>query len=93
MLLKSKVAALFTLGGKSQKSYCEKSGKSRQAFSQMMDRESLTLKELVNIADFLDLKVVVYNEHGQIDFIPSDFSPKVDNRKVFHPRKSKVDRI
>lgn len=91
MLLKSKVASLFALGQKSQKSYCEKSGKSRQAFSQMMDRESLTLKELVNIADYLGLKVVVYNEHGQIEFIPSDFSPKVDNRKIFHSKKLKVD--
>lgn len=90
MLLKSKVASLFKVGGKSQKSYCESRDVSVQALSQSLKRESISFKEIVSIADYLGMKVAIYNDTEKVEFVPSDFTPKVDKRKSHQGYFAKV---
>lgn len=96
MLFQSKVVSLFRLGGKSQKSYCEQEGMTVQSLSQSLRRESLRVSELVNIANYLGLKVEITGENGKVELLPSDFSPKVDKRRgnsgTFLTKRLKLDK-
>lgn len=82
MSLKSKVASLFVLGQKSQKSYCESRGFSVQAFSQSLKRESISLEEMVKVASFLDGELAITIGDQKVVFTTDDFTEKVDKRKL-----------
>ena len=80
MSLKSKVASALKLNGKSIEDYAKSIGTSKQSYYVKLRNESLTVRDLVKVANYVGMKVVLEGEHGKVDITIDDFELSTDKR-------------